>query len=138
MKYFQVIISPPEHHNYERAQRATFLHYVLLIIIIGLGLLALLNQSVGAMVLSIVMFFGIFIIFGLVVLNKRGYYKATGVALLAFLYALMTFNLVDGLGLHDPGILAFPAFILISAYLFGCGRLAEPADIPPRVDFPSP
>ncbi|HAW52044.1 MAG TPA: hypothetical protein DCX54_06905 [Flavobacteriales bacterium] len=119
LSFLQKLISPPVHQNYERSQRAVFMHYSLLIIIVGLGMLAILNKYAGANLLSMIMGLGILIFFGIMVLNKKGYFRLAGLLLLVLLYTLMTYNLIDGLGLHDPGILAFPAFILITAYLFG-------------------
>ena len=56
-------------------------------------------------------------IFG-VSLNKRGYYQPTSVFVAVFFLAMITFALIDGVGLKDAGMLAFPLFMLYLAFLF--------------------
>ena len=119
MKALTKWMLPPNHYNFEHSQRIKFLHYTLIIIVIGMGFLAIINRFAGAYLLSKILLINILILMGLFNLNQLGRYKLAGSLLLIMLYVVIAFNLVDGLGLHDPGILAFPAFILIAAYLFG-------------------
>lgn len=58
------------------------------------------------------------------ILNERGRYRAAAsiVSLAALL--VITVNLIDGDGVRDPGILAYPVFIMFGALFFG--RRAAP------------
>jgi len=52
-------------------------------------------------------------------LNRRGYYLPAGIGALLIVFSIAYYNLVDGAGLRDPGIVAYPIIIIFSGLLFG-------------------
>ena len=51
-------------------------------------------------------------------LNKRGYYYPVSGFLYLLLLGVITFSMIDGIGLMDAGMLAYPIFIVFTAFLF--------------------
>jgi HD-GYP domain-containing protein (c-di-GMP phosphodiesterase class II) len=52
-------------------------------------------------------------------LNSKGNFTVSAVLLSAFVLIIISINLFDGDGVHDPGILAYPIFILVGTLIFG-------------------
>ncbi len=52
-------------------------------------------------------------------LNLKGNYFIAAALLSVVVLFVISFNLYDGDGVHDPGIMAFPIFILIGTLIFG-------------------
>lgn len=68
----------------------------------------------------------VFSLFGLALLcipllwlNDRGYYAVAGAVVSLIVLMVIDVNLVNGDGILDPGILAYPIFIMIGTLLFG-------------------
>jgi len=109
---------PPEFENFELAQKAKFLHVTLLITAVASIFLGIQNMSGGTylddflFVLSGACFLG-------VLFNKHGYFKRTAFFVAALTLGLITFSLIDGVGLKDSGLIAYPLFIVFVSFLFG-------------------
>ncbi|MCA9934614.1 MAG: hypothetical protein H6662_04820 [Ardenticatenaceae bacterium] len=52
-------------------------------------------------------------------LNRRGYQRAAGIIAVVTILIAAHFNLVDGAGIRDPGVVAYPIIIIIGGLLFG-------------------
>ncbi|MBI3159027.1 MAG: HD-GYP domain-containing protein [Chloroflexi bacterium] len=52
-------------------------------------------------------------------LNRRGRFTPAAALLVALVFMGLNFNLYDSGGLEDPGIAAYPIFILLCGFLFG-------------------
>lgn len=113
----KAFFSPPEYDSVERSQKAKFLHVALLTAAIAGFFLGLLNLP-GETDLSRVLFVlsGIFVL--CVPLNQRGLYFPVAVFFSTLVIAAITFSLIDGVGLRDAGMLAYPIFIVFTAFLF--------------------
>jgi HD-GYP domain-containing protein (c-di-GMP phosphodiesterase class II) len=109
---------PPEFENFELAQKAKFLHVTLLIIAVGSIFLGIQNIAGGTYLDDF-----LFILSGIsllgIPLNKHGYFRPTVFFVAALMLALITFSLIDGIGLKDAGLIAYPLFIIYVSFLFG-------------------
>jgi len=107
---------PPHYESFELNQKAKFLHIALLITGVACILLGFQNLS-GGTVLDEVLFAlgGISIL--CVPLNKRGYYFYTALFISILMFIVITFTLIDGVGLKDAGLIAYPLFIIFTTFL---------------------
>lgn len=55
----------------------------------------------------------------ILLLNSRGHFGWSASLLSCLVLLVITFNLYDGDGVHDPGLLAYPIFIMVGTLLFG-------------------
>ncbi len=108
--------------NYEQAQKAKLLHYMLLSIfgsssLAGIG--NLLNgwtkETIFLSLLAAICLTGFF-------LNNKGYYKTAALILCGSLFVALGLLMYFGTGLYDGSIVAYPIFILCVTFLFGKRR----------------
>jgi putative nucleotidyltransferase with HDIG domain len=52
-------------------------------------------------------------------LNKRGYYLYTALFISALMFVVITITLIEGVGLKDAGLMAYPLFIIFTTFLLG-------------------
>jgi HD-GYP domain-containing protein (c-di-GMP phosphodiesterase class II) len=109
--------NPPEYDSFELTQKAKFLHFTLLILSAACILLGFQNLS-GETILDTVLFIVGFVCFLSVPLNKLGYYTQIAIFISALLLVLITFSLIDGVGLKDAGLMAYPIFIIFTSFVF--------------------
>ncbi len=108
---------PPEYEGIEQTHKARFLHIALFVATGACILLGIQNLS-GRGDLDIFLFlFGV-ISFLCIPANKRGYYTPVAVFIAGLMLVLITYSLIDGVGLKDAGLIAYPIFILFASYLF--------------------
>jgi HD domain len=55
----------------------------------------------------------------ILILNSSGHFGASAFLLSTLVLIVISFNLYDGDGVHDPGILAYPIFIMVGTLMFG-------------------
>jgi putative nucleotidyltransferase with HDIG domain len=108
---------PPTYQSFERTQRAKVLHVTLLVSVVGCILLGFQNFSPDTN-LDIVLFAASGIFFLGVLLNKMGYYYTVATFITLMILALITYSLIDGVGVWDAAMLAYPFFILFASFLF--------------------
>ena len=53
------------------------------------------------------------------ILNRQGRFYLSAILLSLVVWVVVTVNLYDGDGVHDPGILAYPIFLMIGTLMFG-------------------
>ncbi len=113
------LFAPPLTGSFETIQRARFLHVMLWAIGIAGVAIGLVNFADQAYLLA----YSLFVLAALCVaglyLNHKGRRGLTGALVSAMVLFVMGYNLYDGAALHDPGVAAYPIFILFTSFLFG-------------------
>ena len=115
MKAIIDFFQPPVHDNIEQDQKARFLHYSLILTSVSLILLGIQNLG-GSSNLDVILFSLSLLVAMCVPLNKRGYYYLVVIITSLAIIATITYSLMVGFGLMDAGILAYPIFILFTAF----------------------
>ena len=95
---------PPEFENFEFTQKARFLHTTLLVITVACIFLGIQNMT-GETYLDDFLFILSGISFLGILFNKHGYYRPTAFFVAALMLGLITFSLIDGVGLKDAGLI---------------------------------
>jgi putative nucleotidyltransferase with HDIG domain len=108
---------PPTHASFEMTQKAKFLHYALLISAVASFFLGIQNAA-GETNLDVFLYILGGICLLCIPLNKLGYYLYTAVFISLLILVMITFSLVDGVGLMDAGLIAYPCFIILTSFLF--------------------
>jgi len=106
----------PHYQIYERNQKAKFLHISLLITGIASILLAFQNLSEETYLDEVLFVLG-GVSFLCVPINKRGHYLSTALFVSGLMFVVITFTLIDGIGLIDAGLMAYPLFIIFVSFL---------------------
>ena len=109
--------TPPILEGFEQTQKAKFLHVTLLIMGTSCILLGIQNMSEETFLDEILFLLGVFCLLG-VFLNKMGYYSYIALFVSSFVLVVITFALIDGVGLKDAGMIAYPIFIVFTSFLF--------------------
>ena len=94
-----------------------FLHITLLVIAFACFILGYQNVTEETYLDSLLFTVGILCLICLP-LNKRGYYRFTASYISGVIFLLITFSLIDGIGLRDAGLIAYPIFIIFTSFLF--------------------
>lgn len=115
---FRKIFLPPVYSNLERSQKASFLHFTLIISAAALSLFVFLNLYWNAITLGW-MLLGIsgMCVVG-IILNKTNHYYLAAILLSALIFTAIFYNLIDGTALHDPGIAALPIYLILISIFF--------------------
>lgn len=109
--------TPPILEGFEQTQKAKFLHVTLLIMGTSCILLGIQNMAEETFLDEILFLLGVFCLLG-VFLNKMGYYSYVALFVSSFVLVVITFALIDGVGLKDAGMIAYPIFIVFTSFLF--------------------
>jgi putative nucleotidyltransferase with HDIG domain len=103
----------------EKNQSVRTLAVVIWIVLVASVALGLLNITYGTWH-SVIALFGLALIcVPLLWLNAKGHYVFSASILSIFILLVITLNMVDGDGIHDSGLLAYPMFIAIGILFFG-------------------
>ncbi len=114
-----ILLSPPQFSSYEQTQKAKLLHYTLLAAFLGSLIIGVTNFINGWTVeATTLLIFASVCLFGLY-LNGTRYYEYGGLILCISLFLVIGLMLYNGLGLYDETVLAFPVFIVFTAFMFG-------------------
>jgi HD-GYP domain-containing protein (c-di-GMP phosphodiesterase class II) len=108
---------PPEYDTIELSQKGRFLHYALLVTTVACLILALQNLD-GSTNLAIALFGASCLSFICIPLNKHGWYRPIAMFICTLILVLITYSLIQGVGLKDAALIAYPIFIILSSYLF--------------------
>ncbi len=112
-------LTPPHTLNSAYAYRSRFLQASLWATTVACLLFAGLNYSGEfSQIVQVFLAISALSLLGLW-LNQHGHYSLAAALLLVMVFAGLNFNLYDGGALHDPGIAAYPIFILMCGFLFG-------------------
>jgi putative nucleotidyltransferase with HDIG domain len=108
---------PPIYENFEMTEKSKFLHISLLVAVVVFFLLGVQNMK-GETNLDLLLFLLSGISLLCVPLNKRGYYRFTAYFIATMILVTITFSLIDGVGVWDAGLIAYPIFIIFASFLF--------------------
>jgi signal transduction histidine kinase/CheY-like chemotaxis protein len=105
---------------YGRHQRKRTLAVILLTILLATALFGLVNLLFyESQEPALVFFITSALCLPALWLNQRGYYLAAGTMAVILVLTAAHYNLADGAGLRDPGIVAYPIIIIFGGLLFG-------------------
>jgi len=108
----------PGFDSFELTQKAKFLHITLLVTAVACFLIGILNMAEETD-----LDFYLFILGGISILcipiNKRGYFTPSALFVAVLMLCVITYSLIDGVGLKDAGLVAYPLFIIYTSFLFG-------------------
>jgi putative nucleotidyltransferase with HDIG domain len=109
----------PQSSYSEKNQKSRILHITLWILLFASIWIGILNLSQGATVVGVSLLLLTISCFVGLYLNYLKHYRTAAFILCTQVFLTMGYNLVDGAALHDPGIAAYPIFIVFASYLFG-------------------
>lgn len=105
---------------YEKNQRKRTLSRILVIVMVAAAIfgglnLFFYNSQEPAIVFFLVAFFCIPTLW----LNLRDHYELSGLVTAFLVFLMAHYNLMDGAGIRDPGVVAYPLIVLVGGLLFG-------------------
>jgi len=109
---------PPTYNTLESSQKASFLHYTLIISAPTLLLFGILNLSWNAITLGWLLIGISGFCIAIIILNKSDQYYLAALLFSALIFIAIFYNLIDGAALHDPGIAALPVFLILTSVFF--------------------
>jgi HD domain len=113
------VLLPPQTPDYERTQKSKLLHVALIAVLLASLAIAAINFDMNALWLAgFLCLLAAFCAVGLY-LNHAGHLNIAALILCTLVFIGMFYNLVDGAALHDPGVAAFPIFIVCASFFFG-------------------
>ena len=105
--------------NFESDQQKRTLGVIIWIVLLSALILGLYNIQFNTLS-SILALFGLALLcVPLLFMNSRGHYLPSALALSLIVLIVINVNLYDGDGILDPGLLAYPIFIMAGTLLFG-------------------
>jgi hypothetical protein len=107
----------PLYKEFGLSQKARFLQATLLATGLASLIFCWLNLRQGATGLAAYLALFAVICFLAIYLNQKGSFRIASALLFIFSLIAIEFNLFDGAALHDPGVAAFPVFILFAGFL---------------------
>jgi HD-GYP domain-containing protein (c-di-GMP phosphodiesterase class II) len=119
LRYLKRHFRSPEMTPYELQQREKTLSIVMWVAVYTSGLLGIVDFAIGAKVSTWALFGAVLLCLAGVWLIKRGDHLHASLLVSVAAYAALLFNLIDGNGIHDSGVMAYPAFIVFGSLLFG-------------------
>jgi len=119
LRYLKTHFRDPEMTSYEHRQRKKTLTIVMWVAVYTSGLLGIVDFAIGAKVSTWALFGAVLLCLVGVWLIKRGDHLHASLLVSVAAYAALLFNLIDGNGIHDSGVMAYPAFIVFGSLLFG-------------------
>ena len=110
---------PEDLLSYERAQRDRTLSVIIWTALIASIMLGWFDLRFHTWVSVVALWSTALVCIPVLILNRRGRFYLSAVILSLVVLVVITINLYDGDGIHDPGILTYPIFLMIGALLFG-------------------
>ncbi len=104
---------------FEHARRQRTLNIILWTVMIATALLGWFDIQFDTWVSVFTSLGTTIVCIPLIILNKRGRFSLAASLLSVAVLLVITANLYDGDGVRDPGILAYPLYIMIGTLLFG-------------------
>jgi putative nucleotidyltransferase with HDIG domain len=108
----------PVRDTIENSQKAQFL-YVTLLITIGAGLLVGIQNLEEDSYISAILFALAFVSLICIPLNYLGYYTPVAIFISVLVLVVITLSMIEGIGMRDSGLLAYPVLIIFTSFLFG-------------------
>jgi HD-GYP domain-containing protein (c-di-GMP phosphodiesterase class II) len=107
----------PEFDSIEETQKAQFL-YVTLLIITGACLIIGMQDLGDPTFTGVFLFVMAAVCFVCIPLNNRGFYMPVVTFISVLGLVLLTVSLLEGFGIQDAAILAFPLYLIFTSFLF--------------------
>jgi putative nucleotidyltransferase with HDIG domain len=114
LKGMSPLLSP-----YEEKQRTKTLTFVIWVTLVASLLLTLFNLQFGSRLSLISLFILDILCIIALVLNARDYYFFAAIFISVMILIAITFNIYDGDGVFDPGVVAYPIFITVGTLILG-------------------
>jgi len=105
--------------DYERIQRHRTLSVIIWTALIASVILGWFDLQFHTWVSVIALWSMALLCIPVLILNKQKHFYLSAALLSLVVLVVITVNLYDGDGVHDPGILTYPIFLMIGALLFG-------------------
>ncbi|HEY9151994.1 MAG TPA: HD-GYP domain-containing protein [Anaerolineales bacterium] len=105
--------------SYERTQRDRTLSVIIWTALVASIILGWFDLQFHTWVSVIALWSMALLCVPVLILNRQGRFYLSAALLSLVVLVVITVNLYDGDGVHDPGILAYPIFLMIGALLFG-------------------
>ena len=105
--------------NYERAQRQRTLSVIIWTALIAAVVLGWFDLQFHTWVSVVTLWSMALLCIPVLILHRQGHFLLSATLLSLIVLVVVTINLYDGDGVHDPGILAYPIFLMIGTLLFG-------------------
>ena len=109
---------PPRYSSHELGQRARLLHYMLIAVFIGGLATGLSNYAHGWFAETLILSLLTLVCLVGFYLNHRQWYSIAAWIFCVSFYVVISLLLYQGIGLFDSTILAFPIFMICTAFLF--------------------
>jgi len=109
---------PPKFNNYEQAQKAKLLHYMLLTVFLGALVTTYTNFSNGWFLEATILFLLATSTFLGFYLNSKKYFNTAAYILSTSLFVVLGLLLYNGIGLYDTVVFGYPIFIIFVTFLF--------------------
>lgn len=110
--------------GYEQGQRRRILAVVVWVVLVAAIILGFFDIQFNTWVSVIALFSMAILCIPILILNAKGRFSLAAFLLSFVILVVITVNLYDGDGVHDPGLLAYLIFIMVGTLLFG--RRASP------------
>ncbi len=104
---------------FEKNQHRQTLNVIIWTALIAAVVLGLFDIQFRTWISVIALFSMALLCVPILILNARGTFDVSALLLSIVVLGVISFNLYDGDGVHDPGILAYPIFIMVGTLLFG-------------------
>jgi len=105
--------------TYEHDQRRRTLGVIVWIVLAAAITLGLFDIQFNTWVSVIALFSMAVLCIPILLLNAKGRFYPAALLLSLVILVVVTVNLYDGDGVHDPGLLAYPIFVMVGTLLFG-------------------
>ncbi len=105
--------------DYERTQRDRSLSAIIWTVLIASVILGWFDLQFQTWVAVIALCSMALLCIPVLILHRLGRFNLSAVLLSLVVLVVITVNLYDGNGVHDPGVLAYPIFLMIGTLLFG-------------------
>ena len=105
--------------KYEQDQRRRTLAVIVWVVLAAAIILGLFDIQFNTWVSVIALFGTAVLCIPILVLNAKGYFSLAAFLLSFVILVVITVNMYDGNGVHDPGLLAYTIFIMVGTLLFG-------------------
>ncbi len=117
MNILSRLFTPPVFENSEKSQKAAYIHYLLLIVMVTATAIGVIDFfSAAPETLPWVLLGDVFLL-GALWTNHRGHTNAATTVFLLSLLFTVTQTIINGQGIHDIGITVFPVVLMISSFL---------------------
>jgi HD-GYP domain-containing protein (c-di-GMP phosphodiesterase class II) len=108
----------PVYDNIEQTQKAQFL-YVTLLVTIGTSVVIGFQNLEQDTYISIALFALAIVSLICIPLSNSGYYTPVAAFISMLVLVMITLSVIEGIGMRDSGLLAYPVLIIFTSFLFG-------------------